>query len=316
MALERRVPLKEFRTSLPTEVAAEDGFLRRVNRETTIRFHNVLPGETAMLYEMGIPVVETGDKWHCDIGQKVPLTLNRENVPPSFLRQVRVAVMNQMHAQLGPDDVNSEWAETAIASPDCTPEAVQSYLRTRFGEKRVSFDPSDPEANKLAVSQGYTVVHGSMMSAGAWKNARSAQAILPAGQVTPSAKIWTGEGNPDAAAFRDWIPEERWTPGMREIAAFAKRVAEKVLSRTITVKFCATPHHLGAASYGPSGELVFNKFRLGADWFERGITDDVVQLLIHEFGHEHSGDHLSSDYHEALCRIGARMFALARRNNL
>ena len=246
----------------------------------------------------------------------MPLTLDRENVPPGFLRQVRVAVLNQMHAQLGPDDVNSEWAETAIASPDCTPDAVRSYLRTRFGEKRVSFDPSDPEVNKLAVSQGFTVVHGAMMSAGAWKNVRDAHAILPAGQVTPGPKTWTGEGNPDAMAFRDWIAEEKWTTGMREIGTFAQRVAEKVLSRAITVKFCATPHHLGGASYAPSGELVFNKFRLGADWFERGITDDLVQLLIHEFGHEFSADHLSSDYHGALCRIGARIFALARRAEL
>ena len=314
--LEPRLPLKEFKTTLPTEVASEDGFLRRVNRETTIRLFNVPAGETAMLYELGIPVVETGDKWHCDIGQKVPLTLDRENVPLAFLRQVRVAILNQMHAQLEPEDVNSEWAETAIASPDCTPEAVRSYLRTRFGEKRVSFDPSDPEANKLAVSRGYTVVHGSMMSAGAWKNARSAQAILPAGQVTPSAKTWTGEGNPEAVAFDDWIPESKWTAGMREIAAFAKQVGEKVLSRVITVKFCATPHHLGAASYGPNGDLVFNKFRLGAEWFDRGVTEQVIRLLMHEFGHDSSPDHLSSDYHEALCRIGARLFALVRKGEL
>ena len=45
---------------------------------------------------------------------------------------------------------------------------------------------------------------------------------------------------------------------------------------------------------------------------ERGITDDVVQLIIHEFGHNESLDHLSSEYHEALCRIGAKMFTLAR----
>ncbi|MBI5388720.1 MAG: hypothetical protein HZA90_29005 [Verrucomicrobia bacterium] len=217
-----------------------------------------------------------------------------------------------MHAQLGPDDVNSEWAETAIASPDCRPEAMRSYLNTRFGKKRVSFDPSDPEANKLAVSQGYTVVHGSMMSAGAWKNARSAQAILPAGQVTPSARTWTGEGNPEAVAFDNWIPESQWTEGMRAIADCARRVAYKVLSRTITVKFCATPHHLGKASYGPGGELIFNKLRLGAEWFKRGVREEVFQLLIHELAHEFSSDHLSSDYHEALCRIGARMFTLAR----
>jgi len=308
-----RLPLENFRSTLPTEVASEDGLLRRAQRETDIRLYAVLPGETATLSEMGIPVVETGDKWHYDIGQKVPLTLDRENVPPSFLRQVRVAVFNRMHAQLEPEDVNSEWAETAIASPDCAADAVQSYVNQRFGQKRVSFDPSDPEANKLAVSQGYTVVHGGMMSAGAWQNAKSASAILPAGKVTPGPKVWTGEDDPNADVFRDWIPESNWTTGMREVAAFARRMAEKVLSRSITVKFCATPHHLGGASYGPGGELVFNKFRLGADWFEHGSTEDVVRLLIHEFGHEFSLDHLSSEYHEALCRIGAKMYALASR---
>ncbi len=314
--LEPRAVLEQFGVTLPTEVASTDGFLRRAQRETVIRLFALMPGETATLYEMGIPVVETGDRWHYDIGQKVPLSLDRENVPPGFLRQVRVAVFNRMHKQLAPEDVNGEWAETAIASPDCAADAVASYVNQRFGEKRVSFDPSDPEANKIAVSEGYTVVHGGMMSAGAWQNAKSVSAILPAGQVTPSAKVWTGEDNPDAAVFRDWIPESKWTDGMREVATFARRVAEKVLSRAITVKFCATPHHLAAASYGPSGELVFNKFRLGADWFERGITEAVVQLVIHEFGHEYSPDHLSSEYHEALCRIGAKLYALARRGEV
>jgi hypothetical protein len=314
--LESQLCIGSFKAILPTEVASQDGFLRRVNRETTIRLHPVAPGETAMLYEMGIPVVATGDKWHYDIGQKVPLTLDRENVQPNFLRQVRVGVFNQMHGQLDQQDVNSEWAETAISSPDCKSDAVQSYLNGRFGEKRVGFDPSDAESNKLAVSQGYTVVHGGMMSGAAWKNARSAGAILPAGQVTPGPKVWTGEDDPNAALFHDWIPESKWTQGMREIAAFAGRAAEKVLSRRITVKFCSTPHHLGGASYGPGGELVFNKFRLGAEWFERGVIEDVVRLIIHEFGHEHSLDHLSSDYHEALCRIGAKLFELARSDEL
>jgi hypothetical protein len=310
--LTTRLPLETITATLPTEVASADGLLRRAQRETAIRVYAALPDETATLYEMGIPVVETGDKWHYNIGQKVPLTLDRENVPPGFLRQVRVAVFNRMHGQLGVEDVNNEWAEAAVASPDCRAEAVESYLGRRFGEKRVGFDPSDPEANKLAVSQGYTVVHGSMMSGGAWKNAKAAGAIQPAGQVTPGPKVWTGEDNPNAIAFEDWIPESKWTDGMQAIADFAQRVAERVLSRRIVVKFCATAHHLGGASYGPSGELVFNKFRLGADWFDHGISEDVVRLLIHEFAHEYSPDHLSAEYHEALCRIGAKMFLLAR----
>jgi hypothetical protein len=84
-----RLPQEKFTTTLPTEVADPDGLLRRVNRATTVGLYPVLPGETPLLCEMGIPVVETGDRWHYDIGQKVPLTLDRENVPPGFLRQVR-----------------------------------------------------------------------------------------------------------------------------------------------------------------------------------------------------------------------------------
>jgi hypothetical protein len=62
--LEPRVPLARFPATLPTEIANEDGLLRRVNRATTIRLYPVLAGETAALYEMGIPVAETGDRWH------------------------------------------------------------------------------------------------------------------------------------------------------------------------------------------------------------------------------------------------------------
>ena len=91
---------------------------------------------------------------------------------------------------------------------------------------------------------------------------------------------------------------------------------EKTLSRTITVKCCATPHHPSGASYGPGGALILNTFRLGADWFDHGITEDVVRVLIREFGHEYNFDHLRAECHEALCRIGAKVFLLARQDQL
>jgi hypothetical protein len=37
---------------------------------------------------------------------------------------------------------------------------------------------------------------------------------------------------------------------------------------------------------------------------------------IHEFGHQYSPDHLSAEYHEALCWIRAKVFLLARQNQL
>ena len=44
---------------------------------------------------------------------------------------------------------------------------------------------------------------------------------------------------------------------------------------------------------------------MGHDWFDHGATEEVDRLLIHEFGHHYSGDHLSSEYHKGLCRLGA-----------
>jgi hypothetical protein len=67
----------------------------------------------------------------------------------------------------------------------------------------------------------------SIMSAGAWKNAKAVGAIQPAGQVTPGPKGWTGQDDPDVAAFKDWIPEAKWTQGMRAVAEFAQRMAER-----------------------------------------------------------------------------------------
>jgi len=42
----------------------------------------------------------------------------------------------------------------------------------------------------------------------------------------------------------------------------------------------------------------------------------ALSPVIHEFGHDYSPDHHSSDYHEALCRIGAKLYALARRGDI
>jgi hypothetical protein len=57
--------------------------------------------------------------------------------------------------------------------------------------------------------------------------------------------------------------------------------------------------------------LYLNVARLGYKWFDEGASEEVNDLLLHEFGHHYSRDHLSSDYHDALTRLGARAMALA-----
>lgn len=303
-----RKALAEFEVELPTEVADADGNLKRSRRKTTVMVYEVLPGETASLYELGIPVVETGDRWHYDVHQKVPLNMDRDNVPPSFLREIRTHVVNHLCAKLTKDDANQSWVREATSDKNCSMEAIDRVMVLRFGEKRVAYDPSDPEANSLAVSQGYTVVHGGMMNATEWANAKKAASILPAGQVTPSPKPFSPDGSP-----LKLVDPKDYTPGMRNIVAYTVALGAKLMNKSLFVSIANDIAWPFNATYG-NGRVILNLGRLGHDFFNHGPTVEVNRLLIHEFGHESSVDHLSSEYHEALCRLGAKLTQLALEN--
>ncbi len=300
-----RKPLRTFEASLETLVADDQGVMRPRQRKTQVAVFEALPGEVPGLYEMGLPVVETGDRWHVSVGQKVPLNRDRDNVRPAFLQTIRVAVLNAAFDLLATEEeATAGWVKLAGADERCSDEAIKHLIRLRFGEKVAAPDPSDTEAMKRFQSQGGTIIVG--LSKGEWSNVRRSGAVLPAGQICPTAKPYSADPDADPVTI---IPEEKWTDSMRNIAAYAVFLARELMQVSLTVSVVHTTNAF-AACYG-SGRLDFNLLRLGHRWFEQGASEDVDSLLIHEFGHQASGDHLSSDYHEALCKLGARLKKLA-----
>jgi hypothetical protein len=301
-----RKPIHTFQASLETQIADEQGIMRPTTRKTLVSLYEPLQGEVTALYEMGLPIVETADKWHVSIAQKIPLNRDRNNVKPAYLKAVRTLVLNEMHDRLTQDDANADWVRQGSSSPDCSEEAIKNVLDLRFGEKRASYDVSDPEANKTWVSKGGTLVYGSMLSGQEWKNAKEAGAIQPAGKLCPTAKPYQEQGRKNVTI----IEQDKWTPGMKSIADYAVFLGKELMQVPVTVTFVNTTNAF-LACYAPGGALDFNMFRLGHKWFEGGINEEVDKLLIHEFGHEYSGDHLSEEYHEALCGLAARLKRLA-----
>lgn len=304
-SLQTRTKVREFAASLPTEIADDDGVLRRTQRMTQVHVYEPLPGVPARIYELGIPVVETGDRWDLDIQQKVPLNFERDNVSPAYLRTLRVQTLNALADDLCPDDATSAWVKEAASDPRVEDVAVSRVAQLRFGDRRVAYDPSDQEANKLAVSRGYVVVHGGQLSKMEWTNLRRANALPPAGQVTPSPKPYSPDGPPLRLLDR-----ASWTVGMTLVAGYAQYLAREILGCQIAVQIADNPGWPFAATYGPHS-LVLNAGCLGSEWFDAGACPKVTELLIHELGHHATPDHLSSEYHEALCRIGAQAMRLA-----
>jgi len=309
--LPARAALRVVEATLPTEIADDEGVLRRSSRKTSVEIYEPLPGETASVYEMGIPVVETGDRFHYNVLQKVPLNSDRDNVTPSYLRELRTLALNAAYETVKGEEAASPWVRDAAEDGNVSLSAVHHVVTERFGEKRVISDPSDPEGTKLAASMGYTVIAPGSLSKDEWSNVKKWAAALPAGQVTPSPKPYS----PDAPPM-DLVPEDKYTEGMRRVTKYAKALAWKILGqddfsssyiRVDVVNKATWPY---AATYGP-GQLTFNLGRLGHAWFDAGPREEVDQLLIHEFGHHFSADHLSEEYHDALCGLGAKLASLA-----
>lgn len=298
-----RSSLVLFKSSLPTMVE-KDGQFKGVTRSTQVGLYEPLEGEKPTLYEMGIPVVELdGDmEWHIDVGQKIPLNMDRDNVTPSYLRTLRVAVLNAAHSELR--DSSATWVTAASEDKRCSDEAVTAVVKDRFGDKAVAFDPSDIQANSEATAQGYNVVGGRSLTRGQWANVKGLSLILPAGKVTPSDSTVSESQNVE-------IPEGEWTPEMKRVAELtvSLSIAMLDLNHDIEVRFVNDNENVNKLAWFGNSTVTFNVLALGEDWFREGHGNTMLQidLITHELAHHYSSNHLSSDYYNALTRMTGKL---------
>lgn len=302
-----REPLKTIELTLPTELWDENGGLRRTRRKTKIHIHRPRDDEEATIYELGIPLVATGDRFSVDVQTKVPTNLDRDNVSPSYLAQLRAAVLEAMSDSLTSDDANAPWVRDAVERHGAAmrPDVIARVLDLRFGERRVAYDPQDREANARAFAAGYTVVYGPQMSAAEWEAAKMANAIVPAGKVTPSPNP---DGDP-GGAVRECLPRERWTAAMTAVVELSARLAPHLIGRPVSVRVVCDVTWPFRATYG-SGVLTYNLGALGHKFFE-GPLERILDLLIHELAHEAESNHLSESYYRALSALGGKLAVLA-----
>ena len=300
-ALPIRECLKTFYATLSTVIPDEEGQMRATKRKTLVSVYATQPGETPMLYEMGIPVVETGDTWHIDIGQKVPLNMERDNVTPAFLTAVRVAVLNEMKGFLDATLAAEPWVRTAASHTDCGDDTTRILMDLRYGSKRVSFDPSDIGSNREAASRDYTPISGGSLSAGEWKNVKRAGAVKPAGQMFPTEP---GSKTPDKIYTR-----AEWTPEMVDYAEFVERASPELVGSRVTVQYIEDAEMVSGQFFGSYFDvnLAHNDV---CDW------QGNIELMLHELAHTvvRSNDHLIHMFYETVGKLGAKLAMLVAKD--
>ena len=296
--------LASVSVSLQTEITDAEGVLRPRTRATRVDLLEPADGGPAWLYEMGIPICPSGgDRFHYNVHQRIPLGMDREAPSEGYWRSVRAAGLEAAAgAGLLTSAVTGDaWVREALDYRQISAGTAKAFATAAFGGKAVSYDPSDPEANHLAVASGFQVVHGGSLSKQAWEHLRAAEAILPAGRVTPSPKPFSPDGKP--LRLREPSPEEERTLGHMQ------GVAEVLIGRKIAIRLADDPGWGFRGAYG-QGELTINTAKFADDWWNLKNPDRREQLedfILHELGHEFEGNHLSDRYYRALTRLGAKL---------
>jgi hypothetical protein len=309
LKLPRPRMLTSFDVQLPTLISDDAGVLRQTKRITHVEVFEVPQGRTAWIYEMGIPIVETGDKYHVNIGQKVPLNMDRDNVPPAYLRTVRAAVLNHTAKNLSQAEASEAWVTNALEAKEIEPEAVVMTVEARFGKKRAIYDPSDREANMALTGSGYTVIPGAALPKAAWAAVRAAGAAQPSGKIAPTPKPYSDD--PDAPEV-EVIPRAQWTKGMAQVEEITRWCAKHLrVHNDLLVTFVKSRNRTWSACFGRG--LDWNVGCLGKKWFDEWYQHPVhlIDIIIHELAHSKAGNHLDHGFHKACTWFGAELMIAA-----
>lgn len=292
--IQYRAPIKTFEATLPTEFE-ENGVFRRTQRKTRVDLH--LPQGKAWLYEMGIPVQELECKYSVDIQQKVPLSIDRDSVPQSFLAVLYAEVLNATHQDLKPEESSEAWVHEGAGNKRIVPEATKAVITKRYGDKVVIANHFDKNSIDEAISHGFKVIHGSELSKDEWAK------VKEAGAIKSSSDLFGTQS----------VPAKGITPtqDMLRFADLAAKVAKRCLGINITVLF-AEWDGVAAQYTKVLQTLTLNTKVLHNGFFAGGATEKKLDLLVHELGHE-SGNHTEHSYHEQITKMAGQLVVIALR---
>ena len=317
ITLPHKTPVANFNESLPTIGINGDGDMFNTARKTDVNIYEPADGETPMLMELGIPVVESGTKYHVDVRQKVPLNMERDSVTPAYQRKLRGYVLNATHNLLTQEEANASWVNEGMGADEVSAEALTTVLDAKFGKDRMVHDPTNQGASTAATNDGVTVVRGGSMSKEAWEQVKKKAPIA----TTTSNATYRDDGITFSPTGKDVsIPEHKWTAQMVNLTEYVKMLHKKVYGTSTSVRWLKDPRKSYSACYS-NDSLTFNYNALGKKWVERTHTSRsgfqaYLDLCLHEFGHRNGVGHFDRQFHENCTKAGAIVGMFMAENGL
>jgi hypothetical protein len=322
--IKQRTPVGEFTDTLPSVLADREGMLKRTERKTDVLLYDPLPGEQAMIFEMGVPIVELGDdKWHVNVNQKVPVSRDRDNVNPSYIRKIRVGVLNAKFATITTDDAGAGWVRDAMGHEKSSDDAVKHVMEKRFGSEYVTRSVNDVGSVKEAVSRGKNVIEGGSMSKEEWARVKAIKEEDGSSFLKSSHEVAPTDYD-RVLSPRDVIAQEDWTVAMANFAGVVSAVAPKMIGKPVAVRYIDDEDNLiqgcfnkgVAPGRGRRYKREFGIMTVNLAYHKvtgRKSLADNFDLMLHELAHNtlYSNDHLAQVFYDTVSELGGKLAVLA-----
>jgi hypothetical protein len=284
---------KTFPCTLET-VILENDVMKTLKRKTTV---NLIKSDgQSYIYEMGIPIMETDCCWHIDVQQKIPLTIDRESVKPSYLQNIYAEVLNQTYDDIENDEVSAGWVRIGFSnSKRINKNAVEGVKKKRYGDKILVRTPNDPIANDDAIAHGFHIVSGSEFSAEEWESIKKHSPIK-------STHDKFGK-NYEFGDYECIEPTEK----QQVMIDFIKKIARDFLGIDNLVVELVEQKIIGNDLADYSTGIFGNTLRIASK--STGIsklTERNLDLIIHELCH-HYGHHTEKAYLNKITSLGAQL---------
>ena len=268
----RREPLAVRETTLRTLIQQGPGLpVSDTRRKTRIDILERADGDTAWIYEMGIPIQPTTLPYDVDVQQKVPMPPNRNTVSPGYLQDIATETVNAMHPRMNAEAFSESWVRTAVEDERVEDAAVQAVKDNRYGKQAVLWS-SDTDANMRAAEAGYQVIHPKALS-------------------QRERKVMTARAGLRSAKKKFGREEEEQRPSesnevRKSFTAWLMRIA-KVLDLTPRVVYVTAPEatFIAQCSAEPSDPEVTINTSFCSDGWLAGRGPEQLELVIHELAH-------------------------------
>ena len=286
-------PHASFSALLPT-VALSGGVMRKTHKVTDVDVHK--SEGASYIYEMGIPITEIDCEYSCDIGMRVPLSIDRDTVDPKYLKLVYGELLNVVIDEITPESASAVWVREGFCTERSEKDVCDHVLDTRYGNKRCIANPFDKRSMDEAISNNYNVVYSSEMNKEEWGKVRSG-GLMSSSSAIFKTNICSGEVVTPS-------------PEMVITGNFCKRIAHEMLDVRCSVIFYSSPDSSSKADYCSSSHVLrFNVAHFSdKEWvLKNGVVScSMLNLIIHELGHT-AGWHYETSYHECLTKLGSML---------